>query len=77
MGFLREKLGPRRDLLATVFVRRPVKPVWLDTRGVLITSEERDLSFLLTGNETEGKTAGVSTFPLLEGKTFAITSCKL
>lgn len=77
MGSLRGKLGPRKALLATAFVRCPLKPVWLDTRGVLITSEERDLSFLLTGNETEGTTRGVSTFLLLEGKIFAITSCKL
>lgn len=60
-----EKLEPHNAFLATDFVLLPVIPVCEDTLGVLTTSDESDLSFLLTGNATEVTISGAFTFRLL------------
>lgn len=62
--------------LATALVRRPVKPVGF-TLGVLTTSEEIDLSFLLVGSEVGDGTSSALIFFRLKGKSFDLTSCKL
>jgi hypothetical protein len=62
--------------LATALVRRPVKLVGF-TFGVLTTSEEIDLSFLLVGSESGDGTSSALIFFLLNGKSFDLTSCKL
>ena len=79
MGSTMEKLEPRRAVLflATAFVLLPVKPVCIDTRGVLTTKDESDLSFLLTGSGIGGITSGTLIFLLLKGKILALISCKL
>lgn len=78
MGFSREKLDERRPLAFLVdFVLLPVMVACVDTLGVLTTKDERDLSFLLAGNGTEGATSGAFTFLPFKGKILALTSCKL
>ena len=73
-----EKLEARRPLAFLVgFVLLPVMVACVDTVGVLTTKDERDLSFLLAGNGTEGAGSGVFTFLPFKGKTLALTSCKV
>jgi hypothetical protein len=72
---------PRKEVavaafLATALVRRPVKLAGF-TFGVLTTSEEIDLSFLLVGSESGDGTSSALIFFLLNGKSFDLTSCKL
>lgn len=73
-------IGPRprnaAAFLVIALVRRPVEPAGV-IRGVFTTSEEIDLSFLLTGNATGESASSALTFFLLKGKTFALTSCRL
>lgn len=73
-----EKLELRNAFLAVAFDLLPVSVDCVDTLGVLTTNEDRDLSFLLTGNVTEGITiSGAFTFLLLKGNILALTSCIL
>lgn len=72
-----EKLEPRGFFLAGTFDLFPVKVVCGDTLGVLTTSDESDLSFLLNGNVTEGTASGDLTLLRFEGKILLLTSCKL
>lgn len=72
-----EKEDPRGFFLEGTFDLLPVIVVCVDTLGVLTTSDESDLSFLLNGNVTEGTTSGAFTLLLFEGNIFPLTSCKL
>ena len=72
----KEAAAAAAAFLATALVRRPVKPVDF-TLGVLTTSEEIDLSFLLVGSEIGDATSSALIFFLLNGKSFDLTSCKL
>jgi len=72
----KEAAAAAAAFLATALVRRPVKPV-VFTLGVLTTSEEIDLSFLLVGSAIEDATSSALIFFLLNGKSFDLTSCKL
>jgi hypothetical protein len=73
-------IGPRPRnsavFLVTALVRRPVEPAGV-IRGVFTTSEEIDLSFLLAGNVLGDSASSALTFFLLNGKIFALTSCRL
>jgi hypothetical protein len=73
-------IGPRPRnaavFLVTALDRRPVEPAGV-IRGVFTTSEEIDLSFLLIGNVLGYSASSALTFFLLNGKTFALTSCRL
>ena len=73
-----EKLEDRGPLAFLVgFVLLPVMVACVDTLGVLTTSDESDLSFLLAGNAIGGKTSAALALLLFEGKTLALRSCKL
>lgn len=78
MGFSMEKLEDRRPLAFLVgFVLLPVMVACADALGVITTKDERDLSFLLAGNGTEGATSGAFAFLPFKGKILALISCKL
>lgn len=78
-GLSVERFEPRKAaaFLAAAFDLLLVMVVCADTLGALTTNDESDLSFLRTGNITEGTASGAFTFLLLRGNIFALTSCKV